>query len=389
MIQKSDMSDCLPIPVNCEPKTEKIARLLSELQIATSITEERQRGYWIDIHSDVLRKLLGSGYRNVIDQAVSDGFLEVNERYSVNRFTKSYRLHSRYRIPQIRLYRTKRKSGRNLIRLKENDATGRLLASWFQAAEITTKASGWPGYSVEAIRRKRWFVIRCHYGRLHSSFTALPKKIRQTMLLSGQHVAELDIANCQALIVAKLVEDQNQNNTNKHQTNTLTICRTLLDLQNYKSLTQQGKIYDHLLGLFSGVKLFDLLPPAHRHKHGKDRALTRSDIKKQFILMLFADVSTMKRLFIWREFECQFPTVAAFLERYKQDHGYQAVARDCQRMESRIMIDTVAAELAGVIPLVTIHDSIICRKSDIERVGEALRSGFKKNGIAAVTVKHG
>jgi len=392
------MSGFLPIPENIAPSSDKMAVFVSELQAATALTKKRQAGQWIGIHSDELRSLLGWKYRGVIDDCLEAGFIEVNERYSEGKFSKSYRLSERYRTPQIATYQVKRRSAKERIRLDEQDVTGRRVASWFpsaeidtKAAEIDTKAAGWTLYSVQSIQSKRWYASRCQYGRLHSSFTALPKKIRQRLKLDGEKVVELDISNCQALILGQLAANPQPQpppptTTPNHP---ITICRTKRDLEIYNSIAGSGKLYDHLLHQFSDYRLFDLIPPERRHSHSCDRALARRDIKKQFILIMFSNVPMMKQLFIWPRFESEFPTVASFIEQQKLDHGYQSIARNCQRFESQIMIDTVAGELAKVIPVITIHDSIVCRQRDRARVTQALESGFVKSGITEVTINLG
>jgi len=387
------------IPKNIAPSSDKMAVFISELQAATSVTKKRQDGHWIGIRSVKLKILLGSEYRGVIVDCLEAGFIEVNERYSEGKFSKSYRLSKRYRTPQIATYQVKRRSAKERIRLDEQDVTGRLVASWFpsaeidtKAAEIDTKAAGWTLYSVQSIQSQRWYASRCQYGRLHSSFTALPKKIRQRLKLDGEKVAELDISNCQALILGQLAANNQQPTTNQPNPTTNhphTICRTNGDLEIYNSIAGSGKIYDHLLHQFSDCRLFDLIPPERRHSRSCDRALARRDIKKQFILIMFSNVPMMKQLFIWPRFESEFPTVASFIEQQKLDHGYQSIARSCQRFESQIMIDTVAGELAKVIPIITVHDSIVCRQQDIDRVTQALESGFVKNGITEVTINLG
>lgn len=360
----------IEIPINTEPRSKKMAIWLSELQAATSITTERRNGYWIDFHSDELRRLLGGKYRQVVDESVELGYVEVNGRYSVNRFSKSYRLAKPHRRHHSKSYPCKV----NRIRLEESDATGRKLASWFHAADVPHVQSRWVGYLVRQIRAQNWYAVRCRYRRFHSSFTALPRITRRAIKLCSDPVAELDVKNCQSLILGLLAE---QNREHRQNTNTR---NTPYGAQNeFLKLAEHGQIYDQMLGMMNGQMLFDWIPEEHRHKYARNRPIHRNDVKKQFIVMQFADVPVMKRLPIWPVFQERFGQMAEFIEDYKLQYGYQALARDCQRLESRIMVDTVSAEIDR--PIILIHDGIICRRRDKDYVADSIRSGFGRYGL--------
>ncbi len=376
----------LEIPAGIKPPTIKMAQLLDELLNLTSITEERRAGHWINVHNRHWRSVLGGRYADVIREAEQLGYVERNQRYSVNRFSKSIRLSEKYRQPETTIFEAKKRSA-NRIRLKDTDCNGQRLASCFPVAELPDQviAKGWNLFCVRSIHRRSWYAIRCQYGRFHSSFTGLPKDIRRSITIEGSETVELDIANCQPLIVGILAARQPTSTPN--QTPTYHMAHKM-GLESYLKACSAGRLYEQILDDCRGQSLFDWLPSPYRHHHAVDRPLVRKDIKKQFIVMLFANNDTTVRQPIFKLVKRRWPSVAQFIIDAKSK-CYQNLARECQRFESQIMIDTVAGELAREIPLVTIHDSIVCPQSDVDRVEEALRAGFARNGLSEVTIKHG
>ncbi len=376
----------LEIPLGTKPPSLKMAILLDELLNLTSITEERRAGHWINVHNRHWRSVLGGRYASVIREAEQLGYVERNQRYSVNRFSKSIRLSEQYRQPETTIFETNIRSA-SRIRLQDVDSSGHRLVSCFPLAELPERvvAKGWNLFCVRSIQRRSWYAIRCQYGRLHSSFTGLPKDIRQRITIEGSETVELDIANCQPLIVGILAARQPTPPPYQHP---IYHMAHKMVLESYLKACSDGCLYESILDDCRGQSLFDWLPVPFRHRHVVDRPLARKDVKHQFIIMLFANNSTTARLPIFKVVKRRWPGVAQFIVKSKAK-CYQNLARECQRFESRIMIDTVAGELAKEIPLVTIHDSIICRQSDVDRVAEALRTGFAKNGVSDVTIKHG
>lgn len=334
------------------------------------------------MHSRQWRALLGGNYRKVIVEAKEGlGYIEINERYSVDRFPKSYRLAKRYRRPETSLYRLTGRvgiPGNCRIRLNADDETGHKLASCFDAVTIPDDivASGWDQFCFESIRGGRWYATRCEYGRFHTSATCFPKSVRRSVRLSGRAAVEVDVSNCQPLIVGLLAaRNTKAPPATPHQHNPNTICCIVRDLQNYLDLCEAGKVYDYLLDHAGDIKLFDCIPPERRRRHATDRRLTRSDIKRQFIVAMFAPNETARRMPLFSIIAREFPTVASFINQAKHTE-YQALARDCQRLESKLMIDRVASRLADQWPILTVHDSILSAEENADAVASEIRSAF-------------
>ena len=63
----------------------------------------------------------------------------------------------------------------------------------------------------------------------------------------------------------------------------------------------------------------------------------------------------------------------------RDDHG--ALIRLLQRMESWLVIETVAPRLVGRIPLLTLHDAIYSRRPDVATVADAFDEVFDQLGF--------
>ncbi len=386
----------LDIPRGTRPTNDKMAILLAELMAATATTKERRAGFWIPIHWQQWRKILGSRYKATIREATAAGYVETNDRYSVGRFPKSYRLAKRYRRPKTRPYTLPRtRSTASRIRIDETDSVGRLLVDQFKRVRLTGTASGWDGFCAAQIRAGSFYATRCQYGRFHSTFTGLKRAVRSQLTVNGQQLFEIDVANCQPLILGLLATHNNRHNpqpdtqpTTKTDTtnSTYSICRAFLtdqNITNYIELCERGKLYEHLQERCRGqLTLRDCIPADRWHRYGADRPLSRKDVKRQFLVMLFADVATTRRMPMFDLVATEWSALADFIIDAKRD-CYQNLARDCQQLESRLMIDGAAGSLLAEpsIPIVTIHDAILTTAAHIPAVESAVIAEFGRLGV--------
>lgn len=384
----------LDVPHGTRPTNDKMAILLAELQAATATTNERRDGFWISMHSKRWREILGSRYKAVIRQAVEAGYIEVNDRYSVERFCKSYRLASPYRRPETQRYILRRcLPTASRIRILETDTVGRALVDQFARVRLTGTPSGWDGFCAAQIRRGSFYATRCQYGRFHSTFTGLKRAVRSRLSVDGERLFELDIANCQPLILGLLATRHSELNpqtqpttTTNGPTNPYSICGAFLtdqNLRNYIELCERGELYEYLERRCRGwLTLRDCIPSDRWHRYATDRPLTRKDVKRQFLVMLFADVATTTRMPLFDVVGTEWPALADYILDAKSD-CYQNLARDCQWLESRLMIDGAAGSLLSdpSIPIVTIHDAILTTASHSPAVEAAMIAEFGRPGV--------
>jgi len=378
----------LDIPHGTRPTNDAVAILLAELLAATATTTERRAGFWIPIHWQQWREILGSRYRATIREAPAAGYIEANDRYSVGRFTKSYRLAQNYRRPQTERYVLRRPhSTASRIRIDETDTVGQLLVDQFKRVRLTGTASGWDGFCAAQIRRRAFYATRCQYGRFHSTFTGLKRAVRGQLGVDGERLVELDIANCQPLLLGlTAINRHNHQLTPNNQTNPYSICRAFLTdqkIRDYIELCERGQLYEHLERRCRGrLTLRECIPADRWHRYATDRPLTRKDVKRQFLVMLFADVATTTRMPLFDVVGTEWPALADCILDAKGG-CYQNLARDCQRLESRLMIDGAAGSLLAKpsIPIVTIHDAILTTAAHVHSVEAVVIAEFGRLGV--------
>jgi hypothetical protein len=109
----------------------------------------------------------------------------------------------------------------------------------------------------------------------------------------------------------------------------------------------------------------------------------REDVK----LRLFADIYAPKRPYRCRLrtiFESEFPTVARFIlsvNSGRSPDAYGELIRRLQRLEARLVIESVAPLLVKRCSIVTLHDSIFSRRENIGLVRDAFNETFDRIGF--------
>ena len=152
-------------------------------------------------------------------------------------------------------------------------------------------------------------------------------------------------------------------------------------IRNYIDLCKRGELYEYLERRCRGrLTLRDCIPADRWHRYATDRPLTRKDVKRQFLVMLFADVATTTRMPLFNVVATDWPALADYILDAKRD-CYQNLARDCQRLESRLMIDGAAGSLLPSVPIVTIHDAILTTAAHVPAVEAAVIAEFGRLGV--------
>ena len=146
-----------------------------------------------------------------------------------------------------------------------------------------------------------------------------------------------------------------------------------------------GQLYDYLLDRCGGLMLWDTIPVEFRHEYATNRKLNRSDVKRQFLVMLFSSNETMRRMPMFDIVANEFAPLAEYMIGAKSEE-HQELARQCQRMESKLIIDNVARELITQFPLLTVHDAVISPTENADRVAASIRAAFHPFGV---TIKQG
>jgi hypothetical protein len=194
-------------------------------------------------------------------------------------------------------------------------------------------------YSVESIKDKHIFYHFDNYGRLHTNFTILKSFIRKNcLLIDGEETHEIDIKNSQPLFLNKILENYD-NQIDSEEKNL------------YKYLTYDGKFYQFIQEKFQ-IK-------------------DKKKVKDLTYKVLFGKNYSNK---YDRMFEQLFPKIYGFIKTFKKDKGdYRALSYELQRYESHFLFNKVIGEIMFKHPhikLITCHDSIICKKSESQKVSD-------------------
>jgi hypothetical protein len=102
---------------------------------------------------------------------------------------------------------------------------------------------------------------------------------------------------------------------------------------------------------------------------------SRDKAKTKTFIYIFFDRTRPEAKF-WIKFSAEFPVLAeALIQRRKC--AYNAIALDLQGLEAKIMVEGVCAKLgAKNIFGISIHDGILCRVQDKDRIAEMIKQEF-------------
>jgi hypothetical protein len=341
----------IPVPKNANfsgPLADQLARLAFFIMMTTASREEYQRGFWIPFSAEKGRTMFGSAWDRIRKEAASSPFFEFNDHYNPNpdfgpTFCKSVRLAAPFRTGEVDIYQFRRKQrpGTGLDYNTLDKASKRLVDS-FSAFTLPGTPPAfdnvWQAFTWARIDAGDYYASRCEFGRFHSNFTSFKHR---SLLQYAEPLAVLDIVACQPLILGAVVAAS----------------QPLQDVLRWLDICNKGDLYAHIAEL-SG-------------------SLARDEVKKSLITCIFQRLAAMRQMPIFSVLRKHFPTISKHLESVKQGGYHQAVAHQCQRLESSLMIDTVAMKLAKV-PLVTVHDELIFPAKFVEKVKEVVLSVFSK-----------
>jgi hypothetical protein len=374
----------------------------------TSLTEERRdKGHWIGIHSDHWREMFHGDASKVLKAGQDCGLIERNGKYSVGRFPKSYRLASEYRtgahVPYELAMPPKSKIGRPGLVAGKNlkEAGEKLLARmpWVELGNVrkmdlprSERGRHWVELQIGTVKAGHLRAMRCEYGRLHTSYTPLPKAVRRHLVgRDGQKLSSVDVSNCQPLILGILASRSIQPAADAPRYHMLHAG----GLGDYLGRCEEGQLYEFLVErMHAGdggteVRQVDFVKNGMHMTIEVDPAKAdRDTVKKEFMVCLFSDVERMRSMPIYRIVERFWPALADYLVATKSTEGYASVAEACQRMESDLMIEGVAMEFMRRhpnAPIFTVHDEINCPVDLAGEVKELIEAAFRRKGVAAKT----
>jgi len=235
-------------------------------------------------------------------------------------------------------------------------------------------------------------------GRVFNAITGLKRELRQCLRIDGDRVGSVDIRCAQPAFLAMLIQHANtaptaDDGVNQFDRgvqrrgpggqgpgatrNPIPICNPLLppvevekccqvaksaEFETYKSLVCSGEFYPWVASK-TGLDL----------QYVKDRFIKdvlAKDIKKR------GDYPSE----VQDAFRSLFPSVFKFVrEMNSDDHG--TLIRLLQRMESRLVIESLSPRLLGRISFVTLHDEVYAQKTDLHLVRSEFDRMFDEIGF--------
>jgi len=209
-------------------------------------------------------------------------------------------------------------------------------------------------YTAECIQCSDYgLILRSNTnGRIYCCINRLSSYIRPGLLLYGEPVVEIDLASSQPYFLASIFK-----------------CLPLIDA------VSKGQFYNRINER--------LKPPLNF-----TNISTYKSFKRIILSIIFAHNKYGYRYWTKAEFKHAqvreamgkaYPGILEFIEQYRRRNGPTALAIDMQSAESSVFIDRVLATLQSQgIPSIPIHDSIMCRLSDVDHVQELMHMHLTK-----------
>ena len=256
--------------------------------------------------------------------------------------------------------------------------------------------NGWDALLLDRLINCRVWGLRCSHGRFHSPITSISKTIRRHLTFQDSLAVEIDISNSQALllgILALLKRTGRKEGTRGQQPKLYSICDTKIgkglpnltaDLQHWIEISQAGQTYEFFVERFRAGEGKPYEMQWGQRVVTIDPANTsRKQVKKILMYATFAKVSDMIKNPIWPLLERHFPTMAEFMISEKRV-SHKLLAHAYQRFESTMVIDGVCTRIRNnypSMPLMTIHDCLICPESAASLIENLMTEQFEPYGV--------
>jgi hypothetical protein len=394
---------------SCEPETTRREwQLVDERAFIVSLVLRKTMDRNVDtngyarLKTVFLRRALRRHHlKDVLQNLEGLGRLEIDRSYCVDHYSRGYRLpdhqcgagHVRFRprSPEMRKKLAKLASWHaenqavrrkpihddlNDIQVKNLFVEGadaqRILAGTLPKARLCQ------GVLLENLGLRRLGNSVSSTGRYFNAITGLKRELRRTLRLAGRPMGAIDLRCAQPAFLGMLIQGLIKPNlvykrpTYKHalagclpgaslaELGGVVLCSPL-DARRFMDLVSSGEFYAELSRL-AGV-------PVDGDSGAKHRFLVDVLARKGRYMSGVREV-----------FSTEFPGVARLVE-LVNSHGYCTLIRLLQRLESWLVIETVAPRLVCDVPIVTLHDAVCGRVDDLDHVMGAFSAVFDEIGF--------
>jgi hypothetical protein len=170
-------------------------------------------------------------------------------------------------------------------------------------------------------------------GRVYGGWSNVPRELRGAFLLQGKRTLEVDISNCQPLLLTNLYGN-----------------RAAREKAKYQTLVESGLFYEDVMN-HTGIN-------------------DRDAIKRMVMKWLCGGGDS---LLIEDYFDCNYPFLAGIIAGHKKEL-YKKVALMLQKYESDVVVNTIGEEF----PIVSMHDAAICPFDIADEVCARTKEVIKK-----------
>ena len=333
----------------------KLLFIISTLHIFRVVNKVGEEGF-IQLKSSYLQSMIGAKHTKAsLQYLIGAGIIESDRHFIIGHKSIGYRIAPAHRnkvrpwpLPEgklkqkmlsIRQEKQKAKQLHQSVHKYLKECLHRVtLAPSF--GDYLNNFTGNP-YNTRLILHDRlynapFFNLSAKAGRFYSAVTCMPKDMRPMLLIDGEETTEIDLGSSQLYFALNLYPQYSK------------------ERQRYHKALQDG-IYE-LINKLSEEPL-------------ENRKAYKNDCIKQ---ILYYKKSVGK---FWIAFKNEFPELAALITSYKKLHGNTGLAYLLQKYESdTVILDACAKLMREGIPVATVHDSILCKKSDSEFVAKTLEA---------------
>lgn len=184
--------------------------------------------------------------------------------------------------------------------------------------------------TLTALKHKNFFCSRnTTNGRLDTNITNLKSSLLAFVSLKGEQLEQLDLSNSQLVFLNNLMGNESSQLLNQ--------------------LISEGTLYEYI--------------------QTKLNLKSRSEAKQLTFTLLFGKYTLKSKE--KSELKAILPQLVNYTDKYKKENGDNQLPIKLQQMEANLFIDKILKECEEQSLLVlTKHDSILCKKSDLPKVKE-------------------
>lgn len=392
---------CTYLPDRLWKYAEEARYLLHAIE-SNRIFRHKPRDAWVPLKAGYLNNVMGRWHaRGIRTALVETGVVECDGHYVEGKKSYGYRLGPDLRDAIFRRHPISPTLARRLNKHKMHPPLKlpihKHLLSWLTRLEVDhdaamrslrTRDELIDKYvALDMIADRQFYLIVDDYGRVHTNLTSLSRRLRPFLHYGNDKLVLIDLKNSQPFFFSSLLlnycaHDHSINSFYSYNKSpkkgkegggggaaSITIDKVLMpnssalakldlpsDVKEYISLTETGKLYEELVGLFS--------------------VNDRDEAKLAFFKgILFCKPYPNK---FYSRFRDRFPSVAKVIDALKQkDH--RRLSHHLQRCESAAMIHGVCERLRAEFPEVpvwTIHDCVMTTRPHLDSVRSVVQEQF-------------